>query len=260
MNTLFSLQEMFQNYLLSDSKIIEQHIVNSEKISAAKRLDIYRDAYRIRLIECLASNYPTLKTYIGFKVFQTIGNAYLEKNPSSYRSIRWFGDNFSSFLKELAEDCLAELAQFEWCLSVAFDAADAKIVTMEEMTRVSPSSWANMRFLPHPSLQQECFYWNIVPIWQAIANQQTPPEPNKKLQPVSWVIWRSNYMSRFYSLAADESWALNAMIQGANFGEICAGLCEWHDEEQVGMQAASLLKGWIQSELLSEIKLDQESS
>ncbi|ASQ45224.1 HvfC/BufC N-terminal domain-containing protein [Legionella clemsonensis] len=260
MNTLFHLQEMFQNYLLSGSKAIEQAVVDSEKVSAAKRLNIYRNAYYIRLLECLASNFPMLREYVGLEAFQEIGRAYLEKNPSSYRSIRWFGDSFSTYLKSIEEDCLAELAQFEWSLTLAFDAADARVVTIEEMANVAPEHWATMTFAPHPSLQQKHFYWNIVPIWQAIANDQPLPKPVKKAEAITWVVWRSNYRSRFYSLAEDECWAMRAMIQGANFGEICTGLGEWHDEEQVGMQAASLLKSWIQSELLSEIKLKQELS
>ncbi|OCH98321.1 DUF2063 domain-containing protein [Legionella jamestowniensis] len=260
MNNLLHLQEMFQNYLLSGSSTIEQVIMGSEKVSATKRLAIYRDAYRIRLLECLANNYPILKRYIGLAAFQKMGLAYLEKNPSSYRSIRWFGDNFSVYLKSIGEDCLAELAQFEWSLALAFDAPDAPIVTIENVTTVNPECWATMTFIPHPSLQQKLFYWNIVPIWQAITNEQTPPEPIKQLEATAWAIWRSSYISRFSSLTADENWAMKAMIHGSNFGEICAGLCEWHREEQVGRHAASLLKGWIQSELLSEIKLKQELS
>lgn len=256
MNTLFHMQEMLQNYLLYGSRAIEEAIVDSDKIPVTRRLDIYRDAYQIRLLECLASNYSTLKHYIGFEAFQKMGRAYLEKNPSSYRSIRWFGDNFDTYLKTIGEDCLAELAQFEWSLALAFDAADTKIVTIEEIATVPPECWATMTFTPHPSLQQKHFYWNIVSIWQAITNDQTPPEPIKQPNATAWVVWRSNYLSRFYSLTKDECWAMQAIIQGANFGEICAGLCEWHDEQQVGMQAASLLKSWIQSELFSEITLE----
>ncbi|KTC84844.1 DNA-binding domain-containing protein [Legionella brunensis] len=254
MNNLFRLQEMFQNYLLTNQTNIEQYIIASEKVSAAVRLDIYLDAYRARLLECLASNFPVFKKYVGDEAFHTIGSAYLEKHPSPYRSIRWFGDNFSDYLSSQQEPCLAELAQFEWCLALAFDAADAQTLTIEDIASISPECWANMTFLPHPSLQQTHFHWNIVPIWQAISNEQLPENPIEHSQPLSWVIWRSNYVSRFYSLAEDESWAMTRMIQGASFGEICAGLCTWYDEQEVGMRAASLLKSWIQSGLLSNVK------
>ncbi|WED43586.1 DNA-binding domain-containing protein [Legionella cardiaca] len=255
MNKLLDLQEQFQNYLLNGQSNIKQGIVDSEKIPATLRLNIYLDAYRTRLLECLANNYPVFKNYVGSESFYEMGNDYLEKNPSSYRSIRWFGDNFSHYLKTQEKHALAELAEFEWGLTLAFDAADAPVLTIEEMAAISPDCWANMTFTPHPSLQQVHFYWNIVPIWQAVANEQQPENLIENTKSVSWVIWRSNYLSRFYSLTEDEAWAINAMLQGASFGEICAGLCEWFSEEEVGLQAASLLKSWIQSGLIAKIKL-----
>ncbi len=40
--------------------------------------------------------------------------------------------------------------------------------------------------------------------------------------------------SQFVSLSLDEAWAIDAMINGANFGEICEGLCQWVDEKMQG--------------------------
>ncbi|KTD24721.1 Uncharacterized protein conserved in bacteria [Legionella lansingensis] len=257
MTALLNLQNMFQAYLLNGQPTIENHVIHSAKVSAAKRLDIYGDAYRSRLLECLASNYPVFKRYIGPELFEEIGNTYIEQYPSSYRSIRWYGDNFSHYLEQnqpKTHSYLAELAHFEWCLNLAFDAADADVLTVQEMAAVPPESWADMTFTLHPSLQQLNFFWNVAPIWQAVANEQVPDKPVRNAKQKSWGVWRSNYTSRFYSLADDEAWALAATMRGANFGEICTGLCEWLNEEEVGLRAASLLKGWIELGLITKIR------
>ena len=43
------------------------------------------------------------------------------------------------------------------------------------------------------------------------------------------------------------------MINGLTFGEICEGLCQWIAEDNAGVHAASLLKGWITTGLISNV-------
>ena len=142
-------------------------------------------------------------------------------------------------------------------MTLSFDASDEEIVKIEQMAAIPPDAWANMRFKPHASLQLMDFAWNCVNLWEAISNEEQPEKATKSENIVSWVLWRKDYMNRFYSLTAEEAWALDALIKGATFGELCEGLCEWCDEQEVGMRAASLLKGWIQSGLLAEIELEE---
>lgn len=260
MTDLHCLQDRLQNYLLNGQIDIQTSIVASDKVPVAKRLSIYGDAYRLRLLEALASNYPIFKRHVGEDAYQKIGENYINKHPSCYRSIRWFGDKFAEYLagdETNNHPYLAELAQFEWHMTLAFDAADAKVVSLEDMATIPAESWATMQFLPHPSVHRLNFFWNVVPLWQALANDQPFTEKlvnNSKQLP--WVVWRNGYTIRFYALSEDEAWALDALLQGLSFSELCAGLCEWIEEQDVGMRAASLLKNWIQSGLLAEIKLN----
>jgi Putative DNA-binding domain len=100
MNGLFSLQNLFQNYLLKGQTDIQDSIVHSEKISIDQRLVIYLDSYRCRLLETLASNFPILNDYLGTEKFRQLGGDYIDNYPSAYRSIRWFGDAFAQHLKD----------------------------------------------------------------------------------------------------------------------------------------------------------------
>jgi hypothetical protein len=260
MTDLYRLQEQLQNYLLSSETDIQASIVATDKVPVVKRLAIYGDAYRIRLLEALANNYPLLKRYVGEDIFQKIGISYIDNQPSRYRSIRWFGDKFAEYLVAYDNNnntpYLAELAQLEWHMTLAFDAAEVKVINIEDMAAIPAESWANVRFILHPSLHRLNFFWNIVSLWQALANDQLfTEELTNRSKPLSWVLWRNGYTIQFYALSDDETWALDAMAKGLSFSEICAGLCEWMDEEDVGMRAASLLKSWIQSGFLAQIQL-----
>ncbi|MDP1602274.1 MAG: DNA-binding domain-containing protein [Legionella sp.] len=256
MSNLQSLQNKFQHYLMHDTPGIERLIIGTENVPIATRLGVYQNAYRLRLLEALASNYPCLQTYIGEEEFHRIGHEYITAHPSSYRSIRWFGDQFPDFLLTHYIDrypCLAELAEFEWKMTQAFDEADITPFKMEQMATIPPDAWGNMRFTAHPSLHQMHFFWNVVSLWEALANKETTPSPQKNPASSSWILWRQDYIIRFYGLAPEESWAINGMIAGLTFGELCEGLCTFIAPDEVGMRAASLLKGWIQSGILTNI-------
>ncbi|WP_028387941.1 DNA-binding domain-containing protein [Legionella fairfieldensis] len=255
MRGLLSLQHQFQDYLLNGQRNIEEDIVRSEKLSVDQRLGIYLDAYRCRLLDALAHNFPVLNTYLGGDEFQRLGNNYIDQYPSSYRSIRWYGDAFASYLcNDKTRPYLAELAEFEWKMTLAFDAADCEVLTIEQMATIPPESWATTRFIFHPSVQRMNFFWNSVELWQSISEKQTVLLPSPKSSLASWVLWRRDYINHFYTLVEEEVWALDTLIQGSTFAKLCAGLCKWLNEEDVGLRAASLLKGWIQSGLITAIK------
>lgn len=252
MRNLERLQDQFQNYLLTNQREIQKSIVNTEKVSVDQRLFIYLDGYRCRLIDCLAANFPMLSSYLGFDDFSALAMDYMALHPSSFRSIRWFGDKLPAFLKLNNQPFLAELAEFEWSMTLAFDAADETTLKVEEMATIPPKAWATIRFKPHASLNLMNFNWNTVEIWEALSNESKPPKP-KNTKSETWVLWRRDYINRYYSLTVDEAWAIDALIKGKTFGELCEGLCHWFDEEEVGRRAASLLKGWIEFEMITGI-------
>jgi len=62
MKSLAELQSNFQAYLRNADEVcqLEGFVVNDEKVGATKRLNIYADAYYLRIIEALGTTYPYL--------------------------------------------------------------------------------------------------------------------------------------------------------------------------------------------------------
>ncbi len=257
MTDLMHLQAQFQAFILSGESEISSSIVHTKTVSVDTRLAIYRDAYVLRLIECLTSNFPSLYAYLGTEEFNNLARAYVAAYPSSYRSIRWFGDSLASFAKKYypGNPYLAELADFEWKMSLAFDAADAAVVQVEDMASIPAESWGNLQFTLHPSVQRVNYFWNAIPLWHALTDDKALPDLHQNTEATAWIIWRSpTYLVKFYSLSAEEAWAMDALVQGVSFGELCEGLCQWITPEEVGLRAASYLKGWIQHGILSQLQ------
>lgn len=258
MKSLLTLQNKFQEHLLHSQNDIFNYIVNTEKVPTDVRLSIYSHAYRSRLLEALASNYPSMQLYLGSEQFETLGNAYIDRYPSHFRSIRWFGDQLENFLRENKPyndfPYLSELAKVEWIMTLVFDAANNDVVILENLTSIPPECWVDMHLQAHPSAHLIQLSWNVVPIWQALSQDESPCELLQSDMPISWFFWRSNLINQYCSLTNDEASALDAMLKGNTFGEICEVLCHFVDEKEVAMRAASLLKGWISAGLIAEIK------
>lgn len=258
MTELRHLQEQFQNFLLSGQSAIHESIMSTPSVSVDRRLAIYKDAYTLRLIESLTVNFPALYAYLGTEEFNQLAKAYIAAHPSSYRSIRWFGDALAGFVEKYYSHnpYLAELTDFEWKMTLAFDASDASIVQLEDMAAVPAQAWADLQFVLHPSVQRIHCFWNAIPLWQALVHDQKLPDLQNTAEDTIWILWRSSeYLIHFYSTPPEEAWALDALSQGASFATLCEGLCEWISMEEVAMRAATYLKGWIQKGILSQINV-----
>lgn len=255
-NKLFDLQQDFQHYLLDKDNSIIQYVVNMESICAITRLNIYKDAYVLRLLESLEHDYPVLAQLMGEEQFTKIGQAYIGKHPSIYRSIRWFGQNFSAFIRNDHAPFWAEMAAFEWALVTAFDAANSVTVDTTNMQAIAPELWTRLQFKMHSSLQLLDLSWNVIPIWKSIrAGRKKYARIKQYARPITWMVWRQGLETYFHPLKPSESWALYAAQSGQFLGEICEGLSQWASQEQVVLYIATLLKSWVHRGLIEAIEI-----
>lgn len=260
MTQLANLQHQFQQFLLTNDSAIESLIVNTKNISVQQRLAIYGDAYYLRLMEAIDLNYPGLGLLLGDELYEQLARAYIKHYPSSYRSIRWYGEHLSEFISTHfnsieAQQLVAELAEFEWALRTVFDTENAEVISVEQLATVAPESWPNLCFEFHPSVQAVDCHWNSVQVWQALTNDENIPEFSYQDVPARWLLWRHELQSHFRSLDVHEAWALVTIQKGGNFAELCAGLSEWIDEQHCALQAATLLKQWLSDGMISAVKL-----
>ncbi len=262
MNALPRTQGNFQQYLLRREGTIAGEIAGDARLDATERLEIYANAYRLRLIEALEGDFVALKAHVGPERFEEIARAYIDAHPSDHFSLRHFGRHMADFLAATSpyrnEPPLAELAAFDWALTDSFDAADSAIATVEDMAKIAPEAWPHLVFVPHASVQRLNLEWNAPTIWKAADKNETLPAPEKALHPISWVMWRQGLQIYFRSLAVDEAFALDALLRGENFGAICEDLTEWVDAQNVALHAAGLLKQWIADGLIQKIHTDSQ--
>ena len=252
--TLAELQSDLQDFLLDKKCDADDLTLETPAFSKEARLQIYHEAYRLRLIDALSNDYPALKLFLGDDKFVSMANGFISKHPSHHPSLRWFGEKLYEFLKSTNDwrekIHIAELAEFEWAQAMAFDAADKIIATLDDIRALPPESWMTMKLVFHPSLQLLNCVSNAPLQWQALIKDGITIEPVIATEFQTWLIWRENFQVVYRPLNFAEAWALNAFIADHNFSDVCGGLCEWFAEEKVPLQTAQYLQQWLQSELI----------
>ena len=257
MNHLAQLQADFQAYLLSDAQ--DGHfikaVVNDQKVGASKRLSIYHDAYRLRIIEALATAYPQLKALLGDVLFDKVARQYIAAHPSTYRNLRWYGSEMCEHLQATLSQhpIAAEMANFEWKLSLAFDAEDVPELSLQDLVTIPPENWAELSFEFQPAINIVQTSWNTIPVWQALEAEETPPKPAKENQALTWLIWRKDFNSQFRLMTETEMTVLKKMLKGATFGDICANLEAEMDADEAMTTAAQYLASWLQEGMISAV-------
>ncbi|MGB5695386.1 MAG: DUF692 family multinuclear iron-containing protein, partial [Polyangiales bacterium] len=255
------LQHEFQSHLLrsnSKDRFAEQ-VLDGEHASAHQRLTVYSEAYRLRLLEVLETDFPGLRALLGDEEFDDLGRAYIDAHPSHDPSVRWFGRHMSDYLRAAdryaKQAILVEMAAFEWTQGEVFDAEEARTVVAGDVMAIAPERWSRMRLWMHPSVRSVNLTWNVPALWAAINAEEDPPKPQQSDHPTAWVLWRRNLDVHWRSLSVDEAFAIDRAFQNASFGALCEDLLEWLDPQAAPMRAAALLKQWVSDGLVARIDL-----
>ena len=262
MNQLAKLQHTFQDCVLgATTPGTNAWVSASGRADPDTQLSIYSYAYRARLKEVLASDFPAMLMALGDERFNQLADEYINTYPSRYFSLRDFGRQLPSFISDLIQKnesykemhWLHELATFEFTLGQTFDAADATRFSEQDMATILPDAWPDLRFTLHPSVDFLKLEWNTVEMWQALTDEEPTQVTATREDTCTWLIWREQLTTRFRSLAINEQQALETLRDGGSFNDICETLSTMMNEEEVPLHAATLLKGWIAHGLISGV-------
>jgi hypothetical protein len=200
----------------------------------------------------LASTLPRLQQLLGNDEFAKVAGEYIDLCPSSFPSIRWFGDRLPALLERAYRNrpWVAELARWEWAIASSFDGPDAEPLGVEALGAVPPERWPTLQFEFHPAVQVMRMKTNAPTLFKALSEDTSAPAGVKLDEPQAWLIWRESLKTQYRSLTVDEAAALDHARTGGTFESLCDTLCAWHEPEAVPMQAAGMLKRWVVEQMI----------
>ncbi|MGE0810653.1 MAG: DUF2063 domain-containing protein [Immundisolibacter sp.] len=249
MTALADFQRSLAAHIRHGAAVPPGLVADGPAFPAARRLAVYHDAYRLRLIDALGEDFPLLRALLGETGFQRLAQRYLAACPSRSHTLRDLGWGLAGFLAR--RPALRATAAFEWALLDAFDAADAPILTAADLAAVPPQRFARLRFALAPGVQVLRLRWNVPQAWSAWQGGAAAAVPARLPAPVDCLIWRREQRVYFRNLPTDEALALAALRRGRGFGAICHALAEAGDVDTAPARAAQLLASWLAEGLLA---------
>lgn len=257
--TLAELQAQFQAAILKGDEAILGLIPNNAATTREVLLGVYRHAYWARLVEVIGNDHGLLRDYLGHDAFAAMARAYIAAHPSHHANVRWFSKRLPAFLAHAepyaSHPELGELAEIEWALNSAFDAAEATTLTLADLQSVPAESWGDLRFEPHPAARRLSLASNAFDIWQALKAGQSPPAARQTGDTTYILVWRQDTRPLVRVMATEEAMIWAEAAAGARFADLCELVAVFDNAEEAALRAARYLQGWLASGVLTTFSL-----
>jgi hypothetical protein len=136
--------------------VAETFIAPNNRLTAFERLELYNRQYWYRLLDALADDFPALRAVLGPKRFEALSIAYLQVYPSRSFSLRNLGSSLIDWMAEHPENSgrrhrlALDVARLEWAFVEAFDNAENKPLTSDQIRGLSAESRLGLQ--PHVRL------------------------------------------------------------------------------------------------------------
>lgn len=251
--TLAALQRDFRDWLI-DVPVAMDNWVDA---SARPGLDVYHNAYRVQLVECLKDTFEKTFLWLGEDAFTEAALNYVERTPPSGWTLGVYGKEFDGMLGELYADDpeVAELAWLDWTLSRAFAGADAAPMPTDGLADVD---WDRAKLTLAPTIDVGPARTNAGAIWSALSVQDDPPTAALLRSPAAMLVWREDFTPCFRLIDLIEQRALRLIGTGISFGALCGELVKELGQEPGIMKAGAMLAEWISNGLIVAIELQGE--
>lgn len=145
--------------------------IDSRGLSAQSRIAVHRNNSFASLTGVLAAAYPALQRLLGKSNFKLLARAYIKAHPPRRPQLLSYGDEMARFLSVFEHTRMdaffADLARLEWARNESLFAADAPILTAQELQRLPVETLGGLRLELHPATRLICSDYAIARLWEA---------------------------------------------------------------------------------------------
>ncbi|WP_026413337.1 DNA-binding domain-containing protein [Actinomadura oligospora] len=239
--TLTDVQHRLQYALLDPGAPAEQAeamLAGTPELSAARRLEIYRNGCRNRQLETMAHLHPALRHLLGDELFDDFASGYLEARPSRAYTMARLDEGFAGYLSagrpdsdgsQAWVDILIDLARYERAFAEVYDGpgteqdgplTDLLTGQVPEWPAGRPALAAALgerRIVMAPCVRSLRVGAAVHEYHAAVRGGTNPPPLTP--QPTYLALWRRDYRVRVTALAPQAHALLEALLGGAAFRE-----------------------------------------
>lgn len=249
--TLAGTQELFHRAITGpiplDEAELDRCFGGTGELSAADRVEIYRNMYTARLVDALRETFPNLARFLGEERFGALGEAYLAEHPSEHHDVGRLGRRLADFLNAYPDPeraDLADLAELEWTRNEVFFAPESGIVGAEALAAAGVENVAGVRLRIAPSLCVIGLAHDAAALWRSLeaGEEVLPPREGPAA-----AVWRRGFEVFHCTLPPEEAGALRAAMEGQPIDAICSAFAGRPDPATEAHAAISswFAEGWI---------------
>jgi hypothetical protein len=261
---LADVQAAFQGAIMADEptnkqvRALTRPPVRTDSVTG---IGIYARAYRVRLSEFIAEDYPALRAHIGEEAFEALVEDYIIARPSHDRNARWYTHAMPDYMQESeswrGEALGISIAQLERALLDASDAPDGAALSIQALAEIAPDRWPNLSFTLHPTVILLDLEAGAVETYIALNDEdagEARPSPPVGAARSYALVWRAGDDPSYRELDADEYLALNEARAGHAFGDICQMAAFQQGEAMTPERLAQFLTNWFEEELIVALR------
>ncbi len=141
------------------------------RLSAAARLAIHANHYRVSLTAALAATFETVRLRLGPDDFGRLARGYIVGRPPSGPVLAAYGDDFpdhvANTLPHHGQADLADLARLDQAINGCFHAPDIAPLTVDQLAAIAPADLEGLRLHLHPAVRLVASDHPIGAAWQA---------------------------------------------------------------------------------------------
>jgi hypothetical protein len=260
MTDLQTVQQHLLQAMLANAPPRLRELHGDDVADIAARLAVYRDGYRIRLRDALATEYPGLRCMAGPRYAHLL-DGYVAAHPSEHYNIRWHGAGLPAYLEHALpwreKPELAEMARLDWAISTAFDAADESVLSAADLAGVPAEAWAGLRLSLQNHLQILTSPYNVDAFRRAADHGLKRPRLRRLGKPRHMLVWRQRMEVRYRVIQADEREALAGAVRGEAFSRLCERCAEHNAPLKTLPRMAALLSQWLDEGLISGLRASE---
>ena len=145
-------------------------LLRSGKVSATRRLEIYRFNVMTNLCGVLKDIFPVVLALVGDAFFQHAAEQFVRAHASRSGDLNRFGGDWPSFLADYPHASelpyLHDVASLDWSWHEAFHAADAPPFDLQRLAEVPPERHGALQFALHPTARLIQSRYPILRIWE----------------------------------------------------------------------------------------------
>lgn len=226
MSQLRKFQQEFHTALLDQNNVknIEQ-LIDSNGISADKRINVYRNNFKFNLTEALRSTFPVIYALLGEQAFTIWSYRFIAEAPSTEGNLHNYGVKFPKFIQQLPEysdlqlPYLVEIGEFEWAYHEVFHETEIQPIKIENLASVNPSQYNEIVFEIHPASRLLKSNFPLIKIWR-LGNGLDSDEVDLDAGGVSVLIARRELTLEFQQLSNEDYNFLRLTADGHTLGAI----------------------------------------